>query len=76
MRTDDTYCIFCIPGKLPKKSEQHVLQLGGRTKNQKKSQFKAVGAMWNVTRVILDNFYRPFNEEIAQLLDDDRFLWK
>ena len=25
---------------------------------------------------LLENFYRPYNEELAKLLNDDRFLWQ
>jgi len=28
------------------------------------------------TRIMLEEFYRPFNEKLAKLLGDDRFLWQ
>ena len=31
--------------------------------------------MWNATRTILEEFYRPYNAMLAGLLDDRRFLW-
>ncbi|KAI0238033.1 Carbohydrate sulfotransferase 15 [Lamellibrachia satsuma] len=32
-------------------------------------------SMLNKTRTLLDEFYRPFNEKLASLLGDDKFLW-
>jgi len=32
-------------------------------------------AMSTEARRLLDDFYRPYNEKLAKLLDDDRFLW-
>ena len=31
--------------------------------------------MLNKTRTLLSRFYQPFNEDLARLLDDSRFLW-
>ncbi len=35
-----------------------------------------VGAMWQSTRRLLDEFYAPHNEILANMLNDERFLWK
>ena len=43
--------------------------------NKRKFKDRKVGKMLNETREILNDFYRPFNEEIAQILNDDQFLW-
>jgi len=32
--------------------------------------------MLNVTRMLLDQFFRPYNEMLAKLLNDTRFLWR
>ena len=32
-------------------------------------------AMMNETRQLLDNFFRPYNRLLADVLHDDRFLW-
>jgi N-acetylgalactosamine 4-sulfate 6-O-sulfotransferase len=37
---------------------------------------KKQGPMHKRTKDILDKFYRPYNEELARLLNDSRFLWK
>ncbi|XP_072034286.1 carbohydrate sulfotransferase 15-like isoform X2 [Amphiura filiformis] len=37
---------------------------------------KHIGPMLDQTRKILDQFYDPFNVELADLLNDDRFLWR
>ena len=31
--------------------------------------------MWNSTRKLLTEFYKPWNEKLATLLDDNRFLF-
>ena len=31
--------------------------------------------MLNETRVLLDEFFQPFNKDLANLLNDDTFLW-
>ncbi|XP_064646115.1 uncharacterized protein LOC135499313 [Lineus longissimus] len=35
-----------------------------------------VGPMQASTRKLLDDFFKPFNEALAHILQDDRFLWK
>ncbi|KAK7504794.1 hypothetical protein BaRGS_00003822 [Batillaria attramentaria] len=34
------------------------------------------GPILPATKSLLDDFYRPFNRRLAQLLGDDRFLWE
>lgn len=34
-----------------------------------------VGPMWDSTRQILNDFFRPYNQKLAEILGDDRFLW-
>ena len=31
--------------------------------------------MWNKTRQILEDFYRPYNHWLACLLEDESFMW-
>ena len=33
------------------------------------------GDMLNSTKKMLREFYRPFNEQLYELLGDERFLW-
>ncbi|XP_025089224.1 carbohydrate sulfotransferase 15-like [Pomacea canaliculata] len=40
------------------------------------SQDKAVGDMLPETRKLLTNFYRKYNEQLATMLSDKRFLWQ
>lgn len=44
--------------------------------NQRKSEQTMRGPMLPETRKLLDDLYRPFNEKLADLLDDQRFLWQ
>ncbi|XP_046551412.1 carbohydrate sulfotransferase 15-like [Haliotis rubra] len=37
---------------------------------------KNKGPMFESTRVLLNNFFEPYNKELVTLLQDDRFLWK
>ena len=34
-----------------------------------------VGAMLDSTREKLNNFFRPYNEKLSDLLGDEKFLW-
>ncbi|XP_076446975.1 carbohydrate sulfotransferase 15-like [Babylonia areolata] len=36
----------------------------------------SIGPMWNETRRLLDDFYRPFNARLAHILQDRRFTWE
>jgi hypothetical protein len=47
------------------------LPLFYETKSKKKA-----GPMLAETKAILVDFYRPYNEELTMLLEDDRFLFK
>ena len=35
-----------------------------------------IGPMQASTRKALDDFYQPFNEALAHIMEDQRFLWK
>ncbi len=35
----------------------------------------SLGGMYNETREMLQTFYRPFNQELAAILGDERFTW-
>ena len=39
------------------------------------SKYKDSFKMWPKTKELLDTFYRPYNEQLAKLLNDKRFLW-
>ncbi|KAK7109488.1 carbohydrate sulfotransferase 15-like [Littorina saxatilis] len=43
--------------------------------NARKMRDRKLGAMWDQTRQALQDFYRPHNERLTQLLQDQRFLW-
>ena len=40
-----------------------------------KNKVKAKFSMLNETRAVLVEFYRPFNQKLARLLNDDSYLW-
>lgn len=44
--------------------------------NKRKKADRTVGAMLNETRRLLNDFYEPYNQELADILDDDKFLWE
>ncbi|XP_060065551.1 carbohydrate sulfotransferase 15-like [Ylistrum balloti] len=43
--------------------------------NGRKNKDKRVGQMLDKTKQLLQEFYEPYNLELAALLGDDRFLW-
>ncbi|XP_076446973.1 carbohydrate sulfotransferase 15-like [Babylonia areolata] len=46
------------------------------TQGQRNTARISIGPMWNETRRLLDDFYRPFNARLAHILQDRRFTWK
>ena len=38
-------------------------------------EYQKVGAMLPETAKVLDDFYRPFIHQFADMLNDKRFLW-
>ncbi|XP_067092715.1 carbohydrate sulfotransferase 15-like [Osmerus mordax] len=43
--------------------------------NTRRAQDRSLGPMLALTRSILQRFYQPFNQHLAQLLDNQAFLW-
>ena len=43
--------------------------------NTRTTEKKAVGTMKDETRKLLYDFYKPFNDELARLLNDQRFYY-
>ncbi|GFN84158.1 sulfotransferase [Plakobranchus ocellatus] len=44
--------------------------------NRRRASDKKLGKMLPETRDLLKQFYRPYNVELARLLQDERFLWE
>lgn len=44
--------------------------------NSRKPKQTAQGPMLPKTRKVLEDFHRPWNEKLADLLQDERFLWQ
>lgn len=38
--------------------------------------YEKLGPMLPETISVLNEFYEPFNQQLAQLLDDEQFLWR
>ncbi len=43
---------------------------------QRAKKYKSYAPMLPETRTILDQFYAPYNRQLARLLGDDRFLFQ
>ena len=43
--------------------------------NTRKDSTNHIGPMLPETRQLLLDFYAPFNQELAELLNDDKYLW-
>ncbi|GFH27487.1 sulfotransfer_1 domain-containing protein [Haematococcus lacustris] len=48
-----------------------VMAMPPRNKNSDKYE-----KMWPQSRALLQEFYAPFNRKLADLLQDDRYLWQ
>ncbi|XP_035686733.1 carbohydrate sulfotransferase 15-like [Branchiostoma floridae] len=49
---------------------------GFRKRNSQKRKYDSIGQMLPKTRRILNEFYRPYNERLAELLNNADFLWQ
>jgi N-acetylgalactosamine 4-sulfate 6-O-sulfotransferase len=58
-----------------KEGTKKMLEDNHARKNIKRNNKSSI-AMLGSTRKILEDFYTPFNMRLAQLLGDDKFLWK
>ncbi|GLI71601.1 hypothetical protein VaNZ11_016865 [Volvox africanus] len=47
--------------------------MGMETRNKNSDKYKK---MLPETRALLEDFYQPFNERLAEILSDDRYLWR
>ena len=43
--------------------------------NSRKASDRELGGMHDKTRTLLQKFYGPYNEDLAFILDDTKFLW-
>ncbi|XP_041482232.1 carbohydrate sulfotransferase 15-like [Lytechinus variegatus] len=59
--------------ELPALTEEEISQIT-RQKAANVNVRTAHLTMWNKTRDILQNFFKPFNRRMAKFMDDDRFL--
>lgn len=56
----------------PSSEPSDICQSKSKNVNYKKKQ---TGRMWNSTRTLLGNFYRPFVLDLAAIMNDTKFLW-
>ena len=57
-------------GPVDEQLEESIAELGIRNS---RTPDRSRGDMLKKTRIILENFYRPHNKELAKLLNDKRF---
>ncbi|XP_078698377.1 carbohydrate sulfotransferase 15-like [Branchiostoma floridae x Branchiostoma belcheri] len=70
-----TFFSTYFTGPVKKKADQGAIY----TSNAKRSQtwrYGNIGQMLPKTRKILNEFYEPYNQRLAVLLNDTDFLWK
>ncbi|XP_062927933.1 carbohydrate sulfotransferase 15 [Mobula hypostoma] len=65
---------FLDLGNLTEKQEAAIIN--NPASNTRRPKDKSLGPMLPETRKILEEFYRPFNEQLALLLNNDSFLWE
>ncbi|KAK2180939.1 hypothetical protein NP493_419g02005 [Ridgeia piscesae] len=73
-RTSAMNDIFTFLDLDPLPASEAVRLQEARVRN-KRPKKKRARSMLNETRILLEQFYRPFNERLASLLGDDKFLW-
>ncbi|XP_053548579.1 carbohydrate sulfotransferase 15 [Bombina bombina] len=65
---------FLSLGPLSDKEEASVIQ--SPASNSRRPEDCSLGPMFPQTRQILKDFYRPYNQKLAQLLADNSYLWE
>ncbi|XP_078420954.1 carbohydrate sulfotransferase 15-like [Cetorhinus maximus] len=65
---------FLSLGNLTEQQEAAIIN--NPASNTRRPKDKSLGPMLPETRRILEDFYRPFNEKLSMLLNDDSFLWE
>ncbi|XP_053407712.1 carbohydrate sulfotransferase 15-like [Mercenaria mercenaria] len=58
---------------ITKEEEELVLTSPGR--NARKPEDQLLGGMHEKTRILLSDFYQPYNQELAQIIGNTKFLW-
>ena len=53
--------------------EEYREKLGNKSSNAYK---KKSTSMRNDTRAILQDYYKPYNRKLAQMMEDDQYLWQ
>ncbi|XP_035685602.1 carbohydrate sulfotransferase 15-like [Branchiostoma floridae] len=66
---------FLDLGPVRKRADKDAI-FGFHTKNSQKKHYDSSGQMLPETRRILNEFYRPYNERLAELLNNTHFLWQ
>lgn len=61
-------------GSLDSDQMRSIVKL--KVANKRKKGDRSVGLMLNETRQLLNEFYEPYNQELADIMDDDQFLWE
>lgn len=62
-----------IPAPLPAREMAPII---ARVKVNVGDMYEKIGPMLPETAAILDEFYQPFMTKLAEILNDERFLWK
>uniref|UniRef100_A0ACB8F990 Carbohydrate sulfotransferase 15 n=1 Tax=Sphaerodactylus townsendi TaxID=933632 RepID=A0ACB8F990_9SAUR len=65
---------FLDLGALSEKQEALITK--SPASNTRRPEDRNLGPMLPLTKEILEDFYRPFNAKLAQVLCDEAFLWK
>ena len=52
-----------------------VLDVRSKQSNSREPKQQKLGDMWNKTRTLLQQLYAPYNQRLAPILNDDKYLW-
>ncbi|XP_046544997.1 carbohydrate sulfotransferase 15-like, partial [Haliotis rubra] len=59
-----------------KLSDDEITEIAGRERKHVTKQKKTAGPMRKDTRILLDRFYLTFNKQLAEILQERKYLWK
>lgn len=73
-RSEVTELFVCFTGPLSKEIESQITK--SPASNTRRPADKNLGPMLPITKEILQDFYKPFNEKLAKVLQKESFRWE
>ncbi|XP_071114331.1 carbohydrate sulfotransferase 15-like [Haliotis cracherodii] len=68
--------VFSFLDLMPLSQKKITSIANSAIQNKRQASSRKFGDMWTSTREVLDRFYKPYNEQLSALLQNERYLWR